>query len=163
VSVDFVAFRDADGNPRLWAVDLNIGVHDTVVSYELFRFLTGGHFNPNLGTYYAGTRNMGHIWDMCVCVCVCVCVCGEEVEGGAGAEAIRCYSFLKRHTNFTQLFFSKRHTNLGGGNQLLLRVASHVLCIYIYMSLDGDYICVQYGYSVSRLTYCVSNVFLMCC
>ena len=25
------------------------GVHDTAVSFELFRFLTAGHFNPNLG------------------------------------------------------------------------------------------------------------------
>uniref|UniRef100_A0A7S4HAW2 IQCH-like ATP-grasp domain-containing protein n=1 Tax=Guillardia theta TaxID=55529 RepID=A0A7S4HAW2_GUITH len=53
ISVDFVAFRDEEGYPRLWAVDLNIGMHDTAVSFELFRFLTGGNFNPLLGEFMA--------------------------------------------------------------------------------------------------------------
>uniref|UniRef100_A0A7S0VNS7 IQCH-like ATP-grasp domain-containing protein n=1 Tax=Hemiselmis tepida TaxID=464990 RepID=A0A7S0VNS7_9CRYP len=45
LSVDFVSFNDADGMQRLWAVDLNIGLTDTAVSFEVFRFITSGHYN----------------------------------------------------------------------------------------------------------------------
>lgn len=81
VSVDFVAFRDADGQERLWAIDLNIGVHDTVVSFELFRFLTNGHFNANEGAFYADVLEQG----------------GATTGGGSKAqgEAVkldRCYT-----------------------------------------------------------------------
>ena len=33
--MDFVAFRDGDGAPRLWAVDLNVGMPDSAVSFEV--------------------------------------------------------------------------------------------------------------------------------
>ena len=45
VSVDFVAFHDSDNMQRLWAVDLNIGLNDSAVSFEMFRFISGGHYN----------------------------------------------------------------------------------------------------------------------
>mmetsp|Transcript_30 Transcript_30/g.78 ORF Transcript_30/g.78 Transcript_30/m.78 type:complete len:1089 (+) Transcript_30:71-3337(+) len=52
-SVDFVSFADEQGLPRLWAVDLNIGVHDMVTSFELFNFLVGGEYDVRDGHYYA--------------------------------------------------------------------------------------------------------------
>mmetsp|Transcript_3280 Transcript_3280/g.8250 ORF Transcript_3280/g.8250 Transcript_3280/m.8250 type:complete len:443 (+) Transcript_3280:157-1485(+) len=45
VQVDFVSFTDAENHQRLWAVDLNVGLSDTAVSFEVFRFITGGHYH----------------------------------------------------------------------------------------------------------------------
>jgi len=97
VSVDFVAFRDADGQERLWAIDLNIGVHDTVVSFELFRFLTNGHFNANEGAFYADVLEQG----------------GATTGGGSKAqgEAVkldRCYtvSDMTYHPNLATVQYN---------------------------------------------------------
>ena len=51
VSVDFVAFVDPEGREKLWAVDLNIGMNDTAASFELFKFVTSGHYDEGLGLF----------------------------------------------------------------------------------------------------------------
>ena len=92
---------------RLWAIDLNIGVHDTAVSYEMFRFLTNGHFNANLGTYYADVqgRGSGAIgaggggpqsgW-------------ADGEEGGEGDGGVRCYavSDMTYHPNLATVQYN---------------------------------------------------------
>lgn len=103
VSVDFVSFRDGDGQQRLWAIDLNIGVHDTAVSFEMFRFLTNGHFNANLGTYYAdvqggsGGGGAGRI-----------SAAAQGEDEGEGDGGVRCYavSDMTYHPNLATVQYN---------------------------------------------------------
>jgi len=53
VGVDFVAFMDHEGSLRIWAVDLNIRVTHTAVTFGFFDFLVGGSFDGTTGLYYA--------------------------------------------------------------------------------------------------------------
>ena len=53
VGVDYVAFMDDDHMLRIWAVDLNIRVTHTAVTFGLFDFLVGGSFDSSTGLYYA--------------------------------------------------------------------------------------------------------------
>lgn len=87
VSVDFVSFRDSQGGERLWAIDLNIGMHDTVVSFHLFKFITGGNFNPVLGTFHA------------------------DVDGEAGLDD----SGSASHSGAGSALSTSRSSNPGGG------------------------------------------------
>ena len=105
VSVDFVSFRDSDGQQRLWAIDLNIGVHDTAVSFEMFRFLTNGHFNPNLGTYYADVQGGGRGGGSQP-VGAGAGVQGEE--GGDDDGGVRCYavSDMTYHPNLATVQYN---------------------------------------------------------
>jgi len=51
VGVDFVAFFDNDGQLRVWAVDLNLRLTHTAVTFGFFDFLVGGTFDVATGRY----------------------------------------------------------------------------------------------------------------
>jgi len=53
VGVDFVSFIDETGMMRVWAVDLNVRLTHTAVSFGFFHFLVNGAFDPSDGLYYA--------------------------------------------------------------------------------------------------------------
>ena len=53
VGVDYVAFMDDERMLRIWAVDLNIRVTHTAVTFGFFDFLVGGSFDGSTGLYYA--------------------------------------------------------------------------------------------------------------
>lgn len=59
VGVDFVSFFDADGQIRIWAVDLNLRLTPTAVSFTFFDFLVGGVFDPATGRYLTAARGAG--------------------------------------------------------------------------------------------------------
>lgn len=54
VGVDFVAFTGAEGMLRLWAVDLNLRLTPTALSFSFFDFLVGGAFDAATGEYRGG-------------------------------------------------------------------------------------------------------------
>jgi hypothetical protein len=51
VGVDFVSFLDEQGRLRLWAVDLNLRLTHTAVTFNFFDFLVGGRFDTATGRY----------------------------------------------------------------------------------------------------------------
>ena len=51
MGVDFVSFIDTQGQLRLWAVDLNLRLTQTAVSFGFFDFLVGGVFDERTGRY----------------------------------------------------------------------------------------------------------------
>ena len=51
VGIDFVSFFDSDGQLRIWAVDLNLRVTHTSITFKFFDFLVGGTFDMNTGRY----------------------------------------------------------------------------------------------------------------
>ncbi|KAL1514674.1 hypothetical protein AB1Y20_003762 [Prymnesium parvum] len=53
VGIDYVAFIDFQGMLRIWAVDLNIRVTHTSVTFGFFDFLVGGSFDTQTGLYSA--------------------------------------------------------------------------------------------------------------
>ena len=48
--IDFVALRQ-EGLLRIWAVDLNLHLTKTQLTFQFFDLLSGGSFNPESGTY----------------------------------------------------------------------------------------------------------------
>lgn len=60
VGIDFVSLLDPAKRDqrRLWAVDLNIRPTESLASYELFHFVTGGRFEASSGRYLVTQR--GH-------------------------------------------------------------------------------------------------------
>lgn len=60
VGVDFVAFWDNEVNSlRLWAVDLNLRLTKSAVTYYLFDFLMDGHQHTSTGSYYVSLNRQG--------------------------------------------------------------------------------------------------------
>jgi hypothetical protein len=59
VGIDYVAFPEANGGQRLWAVDLNLRATDSVDSFRMFNFVMGGSFDPLTGQYLAPTGGDG--------------------------------------------------------------------------------------------------------
>ena len=53
VGVDFVSFFDHDGVLRVWAVDLNVRMTHSALTFGFFHFLVNGHFDPRTGLYHA--------------------------------------------------------------------------------------------------------------
>mmetsp|Transcript_18516 Transcript_18516/g.44379 ORF Transcript_18516/g.44379 Transcript_18516/m.44379 type:complete len:305 (-) Transcript_18516:177-1091(-) len=53
-SLDFISLTDSEGLPRLWAIDLNVGLSDAASSFELFNFISGGELDVRDGHYYVG-------------------------------------------------------------------------------------------------------------
>jgi len=53
VGVDFVSFLDHDGVLRVWAVDLNVRMTHSALTFGFFHFLVRGHFDPHTGLYHA--------------------------------------------------------------------------------------------------------------
>ena len=51
VGIDFVSFFDSDGQLRVWAIDLNVRLTQTAVSFGFFDFLVGGSFDVATGRY----------------------------------------------------------------------------------------------------------------
>ena len=51
MGVDFVSFIDSTGQLRLWAIDLNLRLTHTAVTFGFFDFLVGGHFDITNGRY----------------------------------------------------------------------------------------------------------------
>jgi len=78
ISVDFISFVDADGKDKLWAVDLNIGMHDTAASFELFRFITSGHYDAGSGEFFVEGEPENHE--------------DEDEEALVPDSSARCYS-----------------------------------------------------------------------
>ena len=54
LGVDFVSFVDSAGHLRLWAVDLNLRLTHTAVTFSFFDFLAGGRWDPTHGRYTMG-------------------------------------------------------------------------------------------------------------
>ena len=52
MGVDFVSFIDSQGQLRLWAVDLNLRLTHTAVTFSFFDFLVGGAFDSATGRYH---------------------------------------------------------------------------------------------------------------
>ena len=50
--IDFVAFLDAAGLLRVWAVDLNLRLTHSALTFGFFDFLVGGEFDATTGEYY---------------------------------------------------------------------------------------------------------------
>ena len=59
VGIDFVAFLDAAGLLRVWAVDLNLRLTHTALTFGFFDFLVGGEFDAGTGDYYAPPKSDG--------------------------------------------------------------------------------------------------------
>lgn len=59
VSVDFVTSRADRGSGalRVWAVDLSTSLTPTLLSFQLFHFLSAGEWNPEAGTYRVSNSN----------------------------------------------------------------------------------------------------------
>ena len=53
VGVDFVSFLDQDGVLRVWAVDLNVRMTHSALTFGFFDFLVKGHFDLHTGLYHA--------------------------------------------------------------------------------------------------------------
>jgi len=53
VGVDFVSFLDHEGVLRVWAVDLNLRMTFSALSFGFFHFLVNGHFDLHTGLYHA--------------------------------------------------------------------------------------------------------------
>lgn len=53
VGIDFVAFMDHLGMLRMWAVDLNLRLTHTCLTFNFFDFLVGGSFDSAVGVYNA--------------------------------------------------------------------------------------------------------------
>ena len=59
VGIDFVAFEDASGLLRVWAVDLNIRYTPTALSFTFFNFLAGGEYDEETGQYIVPSEDNG--------------------------------------------------------------------------------------------------------
>ena len=76
VGIDFVASRQ-EGLLKLWAVDLNLHITKTQLTFQFFHFLSGGYFNPSTGVYSLPEDHHGARWSH---------------DGASGDSALRrCY------------------------------------------------------------------------
>ena len=64
VGVDFVSFLDHEGVLRVWAVDLNVRMTHSALTFGFFHFLVKGHFDPHTGLYHATQADDCMVTDM---------------------------------------------------------------------------------------------------